>query len=137
MLLGNGKCSCFGGALDLGVGPDEGLALIEPHDLAEPFFARLFGPQPPDTTGLARRLNPQSSYIAMRWACGGGDILPGLSREDVRRAIFKLSANGRSAMAQAADWGPAADTGRMVDCSPGILSLLGVQTDDLVTVEMV
>ena len=61
-----GKMSIFGGPEDMDVGPDEGLALVSNTDL--PTLRAYFLPeQPPGTTGLARRLNPSSFYIACRW----------------------------------------------------------------------
>src|SRR6516165_5063758 len=61
-----GRMSVFGGPDDTGVAPDEGLSLFQPGDAAanqDIFLAA----QPPDTTGLARRLNPQANYVACRW----------------------------------------------------------------------
>src|SRR6478736_3583346 len=60
----SGKVSWFGGPADTGVSPDEGLAFIyDVEDAPYLFLAE----QPPDTTGLARRLNPETYYIACRW----------------------------------------------------------------------
>lgn len=142
MILATGKCSCFGGPQDLGMSFDEGLSCIEPDDLDNPVFGRLFLPwQPQCTTGLARRLNPYARYIAMRWAYGAvnglqGNILPGWDREAIRRATFVVSCNGRTVQAQAADWGPDWGTGRVVDCSQGVLDAIGATTDDAVTVTL-
>lgn len=132
-----GKISTFGGPRDTGVSRTEGLALIGAHDLREWWFARLFLPEQPEgTTGLARRLNPAAFYIAMRW---GQDGLP--ANRQARRAIFRLTnpnANPvRTIFAQAADWGPNARTGRLVDMSPGAASALGLETDQIVEVEMI
>lgn len=146
MIIGQGKVSCFGGPHDSGVGSAEGLSCIEPGDLAEWWFSRCFGPQPAGTTGLARRLNPDAFYLAMRWHYGAengipGDILPGWTREQVRRAAFKVSANGKSIIAQAADWGPdldphdAAAAERVADLSPGIFAALSLDTDDCAVIE--
>jgi peptidoglycan L-alanyl-D-glutamate endopeptidase CwlK len=128
-----GKMSTFGGPSDQGVAADEGLALIEPRDLSEWWFGRLFlSAQPANTTGLARRLNPDAFYIAMRW---GDD---GVKRETARRAIFRLTnpKNGRTIFAQAADFGPGLETKRAVDMSPGAAQALDLTTDDSVEVEM-
>lgn len=127
-----GKMSTFGGPDDKGVKPDEGLALIEPMDLAEWWFARLFlAKQPPKTTGLARRLNPNAFYLAMRFDYGDH------SRELVRRAIFRVTnpRTHKSLFAQGADWGPNARTNRVVDMSPGLATALAL--NDTVTVEMI
>ena len=62
-----GKMSHFGGPDDTGVAADEGLALYNsPADVAS--HPELFlDQQPPGTTGLARRLNPDAMYLACRW----------------------------------------------------------------------
>jgi hypothetical protein len=130
-----GKMSTFGGPQDEGVAPDEGLALIDPGDLIEWWFKRIFLlSQPVNTTGLARRLNPDAFYIAMRWDDHG------VVRELARRAIFRLT-NPKTLhpalFAQAADFGPATRTNRLVDMSPGAAKALGLTTDDEVTVEMI
>lgn len=142
MIIGQGKVSCFGGPLDTGVGPNEGLSCIDPDDLGEWWFSRLFGPQPRGTTGLARRLNPDAFYLAMDWAYGSfqgvkGNILPGWTREQVRRAVFKVEANGKTIYAQSADWGPDPSLGRVADLSPGIFAFLGLKTDDSAVIEAV
>src|SRR4029453_4751946 len=54
-----GKMSTFGGPHDLGMSPDEGLALFSNADLKDPRYSYLFLPAPPPgTSGLGRRLNP-------------------------------------------------------------------------------
>ncbi len=136
--------STFGGPADDGVGPHEGLALIGPSDLALWWFASLFLPQSPDgTTGLARRLNPRAYYLAMRWDYGRFPVL------FLRQTMVKLTnpANDRWLLARPVDFGPGngsvidgqptPDTGRLADLSPGAATALGLQTDDLVSVEIV
>jgi hypothetical protein len=142
--LGSGKCSYFGGPNDTGVGSREGLSLIETPDLQEWFFRRIFLTQAQwnESLGLARNLNSNALYCAMRWAFGSfngvaGEILTGYSREQVRRAIFIVTANGKSIFVQGADWGPNTDTGRIIDLSPGAVQALGVRTDDPVSVQAV
>jgi hypothetical protein len=137
--LAIGKCSFFGGPRDLGVGPSEGLALIEPSDLQDPWFGELFlDAQPEGTTGLARRLDPTKHYIAMRWAYdNGGDILPGRTKAQIRQLLFKVTANGHTVYAQPADWGPALNTGRVADLSPQCLTDLGIKTNDIVKIDLV
>ena len=143
MNLGTGKCSTFGGPSDTGVGVAEGLSCIDPVDLSQWWFSRLFLPyQPPGTSGLARKLNPQAFYIAMRWGYGSfngvqGEILPNVSRQQIRESLFLVSYGEQSVYAQAADWGPNTDTGRLVDCSPGVLAAIGATTDNEITVEVV
>src|SRR5437870_13120478 len=63
-----GKMSTFGGPQDLGMSPDEGLALFTKADLQNPKYAYLFLPAPPPgTSGLGRSLNPDRYYFACRW----------------------------------------------------------------------
>lgn len=139
--LGSGKCSYFGGSADSGVGAQEGLALIEGTDLNDWWFRRCFVANVnwDNSKGLARNLNPSALYCAMRWAYGSfdgvhGEILSGYTREQVRRAIIVVEARGNRFYGQPADWGPNTDTGRLIDLSPGWCKLLGVETDDVVTV---
>src|SRR5215510_3385628 len=61
-----GKMSHFGGPNDDGVAPDEGLSLFDAGDVEANQDLFLLT-QPPGTTGLARRLNPQAKYLACRW----------------------------------------------------------------------
>jgi len=126
-----GTCSVFGGPYDTGVSPSEGLALVTPSDLANPKFAPLFlSTQPAGTTGLARRLNPKSLYIAMRWQYSktSASYLRGIT-------LTVQAANGKVVQGvRPVDWGPNLRTGRICDLSPGVASALGVNTDDTVTV---
>jgi hypothetical protein len=133
MILALGKVSTFGGPKDTGVKPDEGLALIEPVDLDEWWFHRIFlSIQPPQTTGLARRLNPDAFYIAMRWK----DYE--INRKVARRAVFRITnpANSEWAYAQGADFGPATWTDRVCDISPGLAEKLSLATDDEAFIEL-
>jgi len=121
-----GKCSWFGGPDDNGVAADEGLAFIFNVDEAP----HLFLPEQPDgTTGLARRLNPDVYYIAMRFDYDETpkDVL----KDDV---VAMVSAHGKTFFAYPADWGPHQDTGRLIDLSPGLMDALGVKTDEDVQV---
>ena len=141
----SGKCSSFGGAIDSGVGPKEGLGLIELSDLSEWWFSRLFNQDSIENgNGLARSLNTNAFYCAMRFAytsLGGiqGEILPGYSREQIRRGLFTVCkvAGGPTIWVQAADWGPNLDTGRFIDCSPGVLNAIGAQTDDVLNIAFI
>jgi len=124
-----GKMSTFGGPADTGVSEAEGLALIEPSQL--PQFSDYFLPQqPPGTTGLARRLNPDASYIACRWDY---DVT---SKSYLRGIKVKVSntVTGQSEMAQPIDKGPDVRTGRVADLSPGLARRLGLTTDQTCTV---
>lgn len=122
----SGKVSHFGGPKDTGVAPDEGLAFIQSVDDAPHLFLPY---QPVNTTGLARRLNPDMHYIACRWDYNvtPPDML--LSQ----KALVRVP-NGIELTAYAADWGPHPDTDRIADISPGLMEDLGLQTDDEVEV---
>jgi hypothetical protein len=126
-----GKMSFFGGPDDHGVGPNEGLSLFDTSDIAA--NPDLFLPaQPPGTTGLARRLNPDAGYLACRWDLS---VTP---KSFLRTAKVKVTnpKNGQSEMARPADTGPAVFTGRIADLSPGLTKRLGLDTDDACTVEI-
>src|SRR5262245_54716549 len=122
-----GKVSHFGGPEDMGVAPDEGLAFIyEVEDQPHLFLDE----QPPGTSGLARRLNPDVFYIAMRWDY---DETPReMLLEQV--ALVRSPKTGMVYTATPADWGPHVDTGRIADISPGLMEALGIETDDEVEV---
>jgi len=124
-----GPCSWFGGPEDTGVSPDEGLAFIHAYEDAPDLF---LPQQPPGTTGLARRLNPEVFYVACRWDF---DQTPKemLADQNVM-ALVKAKRTGRSSLAHPADWGPHEDTERAADLSPGLMEALGIDTDDEVEV---
>jgi N-acetylmuramoyl-L-alanine amidase len=122
-----GLVSWFGGPEDDGVDPDEGLAFIyEVEDQPDLFLDE----QPPGTTGLARRLDPDTHYIAMRWDYSKSP------REMLldKWALVKAPKTGRKYYARPGDWGPHIDTGRIADISPGLMEKLGITTDDEVVV---
>jgi N-acetylmuramoyl-L-alanine amidase len=123
-----GTVSWFGGPNDDGVDPDEPLAFI--YDVSD--APHLFLPeQPPGTTGLARRLNPDVFYIACRWN------YEETSKEDLLhiKVLVRALKTGRAFLADPADWGPHEEqTGRVADISPGLMDALGIETDDEVEV---
>ena len=124
VLKAKGKVSWFGGPEDDGVSPSEGLAFIySVADKPDLFLDK----QPPGTTGLARRLDPEEGYIALRWDYDQ------FSKEFLRSNVWaKVYApkTGRVAFAAPADWGPHTSTGRIADISPGLMQQLGIETDD-------
>lgn len=122
-----GKCSWFGGPEDKGVSPSEGLAFIYEIDDAPHLFLTQ---QPPGTTGLARRLDPDKFYIACRWDYNA------TSKDDLLNIKVKVRAKGKEFEVEPADWGPHVDTGRIADLSPGLMDALGIKTDDEVEVEI-
>lgn len=129
-----GKMSTFGGPYDLGVGPNEGLALFDKSDLKNPDYASLFLPAPPPgTSGLARRLNPDANYLACRWDYG---TTPRALLRNTK-ALVVNSQTGAKAFASPVDWGPDASTGRAADLSPGLAGVLGLDTNDHVLVTIV
>ena len=128
-----GRVSHFGGPNDTGVSPSEDLAWWETwDDVVEDDAEELFMPhQPPNTTGLARRLNPDKFYIAMRWQY---DTYPKEHLAASGSKALVRAANGRQFLARPCDWGPNENTGRICDISPGLMTALGIDTDDEVTV---
>ena len=122
-----GKCSWFGGPNDTGVTPSEGLAFIYTVDMAPDLF---LPQQPPGTTGLARRLDPNEYYIACRWdysVTSKNELLDMMT-------LVRSPKTGKQFMARPADWGPHGDTSRVADISPGLMEALGISTDDEVEV---
>lgn len=128
-MVAAGRVSWFGGPNDMGVAPDEGLAFIYDYNQAPDLFLNY---QPAGTTGLARRLDPNKHYIAMRWDY---DIY---SKEMLAsgdyRARVKSPKTGNEFLALPSDWGPHGDTERVADISPGLMEALGITTDDEVEV---
>lgn len=127
---GSGTCSWFGGPDDTGVAPDEGLAFIYSYDQAPHLF---LSHQPPGTTGLARRLDPEVLYVACRWDY---DNTPKTMLDDAdKKALVRSPKTGEARLAWPADWGPHEEkTGRVADLSPGLMAALGIETDDEVEV---
>jgi len=128
VLEARGKVSYFGGPQDTGVSASEQLAFLQLDDAPWLFLPQ----QPPGTTGLARRLDPRVPYIAMRWDY---DVYPKAALASMELvALVTAPKTGRSFMAWPSDWGPHVDTGRIADISPGLMTALGIQTDDEVEV---
>jgi N-acetylmuramoyl-L-alanine amidase len=123
-----GKCSYFGGPDDTGVSPSEGLAFIFDVDEAPHLF---LPSQPSGTTGLARRLNPYTHYIACRWDY---DVT---SKDMLKSGLVAWVTNPKTGFGMKAfpsDWGPHGDTNRIADLSPSLMEDLGLTTDDQVEV---
>ena len=127
----DGKMSTFGGPDDTGVKPGEGLALMDDADVAA--NPDLFLPnQPPNTSGLARRLKPDAKYLACRWDYA---VTPKSFLKTVKVKVSK--ADGAPAIeARPVDWGPNIDTGRVADLSPGLATALGLNTNNTCHVEI-
>lgn len=86
--------------------------------------------QPQGTSGLARRLNPNAYYIALRW---NYNVTPAHFLRTTKVKITNPQ-NGRSVYAWPVDWGPHARTNRIADLSPGVANFLGLHTGDYVHV---
>jgi N-acetylmuramoyl-L-alanine amidase len=121
-----GKMSTFGGPQDDGVGPDEGLALVEESEksLYPPDF--FLSPAQAGAPGLARRLNPRKFYVAARWPSS-------LTRGFLQQATARVAnaAGTKVKEARAVDRGPALRTHRAVDLSPGLAKALSLETNDV------
>jgi hypothetical protein len=128
ILRARGKVSWFGGPDDQGVSPSEGLAFIYDVDDKPHLF---LDEQPSGTTGLARRLDPEQHYIAMRWDY---DQFPKDRLAGNEVAMVRAPDTGRQFIAHPADWGPHSDTARIADISPKLMEDLGIKTDDEVEV---
>ena len=130
VLRSSGTVSWFGGPEDEGVSADEGLAFIYHYSDAPYLFLPY---QPEGTTGLARRLDSaEVNYIAMRWDY---DVYPKEMLAFGRfLALVRAPSTGREYLAWPADWGPNEATGRVADISQGLMTTLGIETDDMVEV---
>ncbi len=127
-----GKCSWFGGPEDTGVSPSEGLAWI--YDLDDAPSPELFlSYQPEGTSGLARRLNPDSFYVACRFYPEGDADAKAAMRPILleEMALVRNPKNGKQVKCWASDWGPHDEKtgGRVADLSPAALEYLGLTTD--------
>ncbi|MBS1725279.1 MAG: N-acetylmuramoyl-L-alanine amidase [Armatimonadetes bacterium] len=128
-----GKLSVFGGPHDKGAAPDHDLSFVSSEELEKlwPIVGEYFLPtQPRGTSGTARRLDPDSFYIACRWNYSEHPV------ENLRTMLVSVRdpLTGRSAMAKPIEWGPEIASGRIANLSPGLASYLGVSIDDVVEV---
>ena len=84
--------------------------------------------QPSNTTGLARRLNIFTHYLACRWDYSATPKQMLLSE----RALVTATRTNRSLAAFPIDWGPNEEVtgGRVADLSPSLMEDLGITTDD-------
>jgi N-acetylmuramoyl-L-alanine amidase len=126
LLLLSGKCSWFGGPNDSGVSAAEGLAFIYKIEDAPQLFLPF---QPEGTTGLARRLNPHTHFIACRW-----DYLVTPPDMLLKKKAKVRTLSGKELTAFPADWGPHSSTNRVCDLSKSLLDDLGLATDDEVEI---
>jgi len=125
----SGKVSWFGGPDDTGVTPSEGLAFIYKYETAPELF---LPKQPVGTTGLARRLDPDKHYLALRWDYSQFSKTR-LAGKEVARVYAPKTGRSFSDV-RPADWGPHVNTQRVADISPGLMRELGIDTDDVIDV---
>ena len=127
-----GLCSEFGGARDVGMAHDTGLTLYEWHEADR--ATSLFHPGPRELETW-KRLKVGAFYVALPFmgSAGAQPFRRQLQCADIRVTCLRT---GRSALARCVDRGPAPGTGRVVDCSPGLLAAIGATTDDRVRVEV-
>lgn len=140
-----GRCSVFGGKstqygldsnglgiYDPGMSKDTGLAFYEPEEAN--LRPDLFLPAPQDNPKIEtwKRLRVWAPYIALY-------VLPSEGRFFVQTAQIRVVNLTTLAwvVANIVDRGPAVDTGRLVDVSPGIMDLLRIETDDEVGITSV
>lgn len=122
----------FGGRFDSGVGVNEGLALCENGEAQDSKLMRPLFIQPVRMDcGLARQLNAEQFYCAMRWDYSA------TPKRVLQHAIVRvMSATGRVAWCRPIDFGPNERTDRVIDLSPGAANAIRVATDDVVTCEL-
>jgi N-acetylmuramoyl-L-alanine amidase len=125
-----GTCSHFGGPNDTGVSDQEGLAFI--YDVQDaPYLFLPEGTPGTQGMGLARRLNTEVHYCAMRFDY---EIHPKKTLLS-KRALVRNPLTGIALTCIPADWGPHEEkTGRLIDLSPSMMRDLNLETDDLVEV---
>ena len=127
-----GKMSTFGGPDDDGMADDEGLALVNSAGDFEKLKNYFLKEQPAGPSGWAKRLNPNTNYIACRW------VYAQTPKSYLVNTLVRVTNpnNGKSELAKPVDWGPNQNTGRVADLSPGLAKSLGLKTDDECRVEI-
>lgn len=132
-----GKCSEFGGKDDIGMAggegdldglEDTGLSFYEPHEADK--RSDLFGAAPSNVRTW-KRLRVEQPYIALNIPIGADRHWAQNSRW-----IVINPKTGANITAWLVDRGPSAEH-RVVDLSPGIMTALRLETDDVVVVEEV
>lgn len=131
LFYARGYMSTFGGPNDSGVSSSEGLAFFyEPEECPHLMLPE----QPPNTTGMARRLDSNVFYVACRWPYDNGVPKEMLRNQNLKAAV-RNPRTGKVFAAFPADWGPhEEDTGRAADLSPALADALELETDDEVEV---
>lgn len=123
MYTRTGKISSFGGHDDQGVAPKEALALY-PYTLARALAEPIYNPH----------------YCAMRWDYKAMTKALEVTRAQalawLREQEILVTANNKTVACVPVDFGPAHSTGRLIDVGPDVLEVLGIETDDLVTVAL-
>lgn len=125
-----GRASWFGGPHDTGIQPWEGLALVHYMSQAPELFLPYLGMQ---DIALARRLNPEALYCAMRW-----DYTRTPKNVLLGCLVIVTTLDERfQCVCTPIDWGPHEKTGRLIDLSPGAFKTLRIRTDDEVRATLI
>lgn len=128
-----GRCSTFGGPTDDGMSKDTGLSLYESWEADQ--RPDLFLPRNPqkDVPTWAR-LKIEASYIALifdrEYAHKNRKLVQGM------KWLVTNPKNDKSEIAVLVDNGPSWEEKRICDLSPGLARRLGLDTDDVVEVEL-
>lgn len=125
-----GRCSEFGGPFDEEMKDDTGLSFYEPWEanLRPDLF--VLAPKDEPNQQTWKRLKTYSIYIALPLPLD----IPRIVAQNTPYKVMNPR-TGEWIIAFVVDRGPAEDTGRIVDCSHGLLSLLGMKTDELISVD--
>ena len=118
--VAHGKAAIFGGPKDRGVKRDDKLGLpIGAHYQYE----------------LVRNLNPKAFYCSMRWEYRQGHMSTEEGKRWWANKRVLVSANGKSVVVKAVDYGPHESSGFSLGISPGAAEALGIEQGDQVDVK--
>jgi hypothetical protein len=118
---GRGKVAIFGGPKDRSIKPDDKVALP---------IGRHF------TYDRVRSLDSRGYYCAMRWNYRFSHMTPEEAKRwwANKKLLVTNSANGKSVVVRAVDYGPHEKTGLDIGLSPGAAAALGVEIGDEVEI---
>jgi WD40 repeat protein/energy-coupling factor transporter ATP-binding protein EcfA2 len=113
------------------------LALFSEADASQPEYQQYFRPQPPGTSGLIARLNPDATFVNARWdySFTSRSFLRG-TKVRLRRVDPDGNVVGQPVLAQPMDWGPPASSRLDFDLSPGAVKALGLAPGETVEMEI-
>jgi hypothetical protein len=126
-----GQMSWFGGKDDTDMPDQEPLAIVQNDNFD--YYKKYFVDEKKGGDGTfphAKNLNPETYYIACRWDYW---VTP---RTQLKDCTIMVSHRGMTARAEAVDWGPNEDTGRVADVSKGLADHLGLTTDQVCEVKL-